>query len=139
MLLLFYKGAKIIVDWVINMKKKKIDRLSYQELKKLRDIVNEFDDIDSLKEVIDSKIENKEKTKGISSNIRFNMEKFIEWQIFDPFELKVIKDNNINNMQELIDCDLDSLVGITPSVKIGLWRKRGYYDMRDPKDRGKSR
>ena len=110
-----------------------------QELKKLRDIVNEFDDIDSLKEVIDSKIENKEKTKGISSNIRFNMEKFIEWQIFDPFELKVIKDNNINNMQELIDCDLDSLVGITPSVKIGLWRKRGYYDMRDPKDRGKSR
>lgn len=139
MLLLFYKGAKIIVDWVINMKKKKIDRLSYKELKKLRDIVNEFDDIDSLKEVIDSKIENKEKTKGISSNIRFNMEKFIEWQIFDPFELKVIKDNNINNMQELIDCDLDSLVGITPSVKIGLWRKRGYYDMRDPKDRGKSR
>lgn len=139
MLLLFYKGAKIIVDWVINMKKKKIDRLSYQELKKLRDIVNEFDDIDSLKEVIDSKIENKEKTKGISSNIRFNMEKFIEWQIFDPFELKVIKDNNINNMQELIDCDLDSLIGITPSVKIGLWRKRGYYDMRDPKDRGKSR
>ena len=44
-------------------------------------------------------------------------------------ELKVIKNNNISNMQELIDCDLDSLVGIKPSLKISLDKKRRFYDM----------
>ena len=57
------------------------------------------------------------------------MDMFIKLQIFDPWELKVVRKNNINNLQELIDCDLDSLIGITPSIKEGLDWVRKFYNM----------
>ena len=74
-------------------------------------------------------ISKRKEEESKSLNVRFNMELFEELQIFDPWEFKVIKDNHINNLQELIDCNLDSLVGITQSTKQGLDWARHFYDM----------
>lgn len=107
----------------------KFDRLSEKELTLISDVVDCYTDIDNLKNDISLAINTKMKEKKTSLNVRFNMDMFIELHIFDPFEFKVIKQNNINNLQELIDCDLDSLVGITPSVKKGLEWVRKFYNM----------
>ena len=68
------------------------------------------------------------------------MDMFIKLQIFDPWEFKVIRDNHISNLQELIDCNLDGLVGITPSIKQGLEWVRTFYDMSSIEEKkGKSK
>ena len=79
--------------------------------------------------VLKERIQKIEDEKKKSLNVRFNMDMFIKLQIFDPWEFKVVRDNHISNLQELIDCNLDDLVGITPSVKQGLEWVRTFYDM----------
>lgn len=106
-----------------------LENLDLKSLKKLKSIVSDFDSIESLISQIDSRISSLEDVRKDSLNVRFNLEMFIRLKIFDPSEFKVIRDNNINNLQELIDCDLDSLVGITPSIKEGLSWVRSAYDM----------
>lgn len=104
------------------------DKMSDADLASLREYVSSFSDIESLTREIDTLIKKRKANKS-SLNIRFNMEMFIKLKIFDPSEFRVVRDNNINNLQELIDCDLDSLVGITPSIKEGLSWVRRAYDM----------
>lgn len=104
------------------------DKMSDADLVGLREYVSGFKDIESLTREIDTLIKKRKANKS-NLNIRFNMDMFIRLKIFDPSEFKVIRDNNINNLQELIDCDLDSLVGITPSIKEGLSWVRSAYDM----------
>ena len=106
-----------------------LDSLDINKLKELKSLISEYDSIDSLVSAIDRTIDERVAASKSSLNVRFNMDMFIRLQIFDPSEFKVIRRNNINNMQELIDCDLDSLVGITPSVKEGLLWVRSAYDM----------
>lgn len=112
---------------------KKINDLTEDELYFLGEIVFQYDDLNRLKNdierIIKIKIDQKDQEYEKSLNVRFNMEMFIKLQIFDPAEFNVIKNNHINNMQELIDCNLDSLVGITPSIKEGLEWVRNTYDM----------
>lgn len=104
-----------------------LESLDINSLKQLREFVGGFDSIESMLSRINSRIAVLEESRKESLNVRFNMELFIKYKIFDPFEFKVIKANNINNLQELIDCNLDDLVGITPSVKEGLeWVRRAY-------------
>lgn len=107
----------------------KLEILDISRLEELKNIVSEYDSIDSLVSSIDRIIDEKVSASKSSLNVRFNMDMFIRLNIFDPSEFKVVRANNINNMQELIDCDLDSLVGITPSVKEGLLWVRSAYDM----------
>lgn len=104
-----------------------LEEMSTDELVQLKEYVSSFKDIDSLLGEIDCIIECR-KDRG-KLNIRFNMDMFIKLQIFDPSEFRVVRENHINNLQELIDCDLDSLVGITPSIKEGLTWVRSFYDM----------
>ena len=67
------------------------------------------------------------------------MEMFLRLNIFDPWELKVVQSNHISNLQELIDCNLDELVGITPSIKEGLEWVRTFYDMRSLEEKKQHR
>lgn len=116
----------------------KLESLDINKLKELKSLVSEYDSIDSLISSIDKFIDEKEKASKSCLNVRFNMDMFIRLNIFDPSEFKVIRANNIYNMQELIDCDLDSLVGITPSVKEGLLWVRSAYDMSSYEDENSS-
>jgi hypothetical protein len=71
-------------------------------------------------------------------NLRFNMDMFIRFQIFNSYELEILKINGINNLQELIDCDLRSLIGMNEAIYEKLDWARKFYDMRGftKKDRG---
>lgn len=107
----------------------KVKDLELGELEILESVISDYKSIGSLKGAITRRKKELEEEKSKSLNVRFNMEYFVKLNIFDPWEFEVIKLNNINNIQELIDCDLDSLVGITPSIKKGLeWCKK-MYDM----------
>ena len=106
-----------------------LKNLKLEELKKMQQIISQYGSMEELKHDLDSTISTREKEKTKSLNVRFNMEMFLRLNVFDPWELKVIQSNHISNLQELIDCDLDSLVGITPSVKSGLEWARKFYDM----------
>ncbi len=108
----------------------KIQDMKLDDLKRMRKIVSQYGSMEELKHDLDSTISTREKEKTKSLNVRFNMDMFLRLQIFDPWELKVVQSNHISNLQELIDCDLDELVGITPSIKEGLEWVRTFYDMR---------
>lgn len=105
------------------------NNIDLETLKKMRECIINYSDISSLLLDIDYSISEKEEEMMTSLNVRFNMEMFIKLEIFTPDELKVIRDNNINNLKELIDCDLNELIGITPSIKYSLLQKRRFYDM----------
>lgn len=107
----------------------KVDKLKLGELELLESVVSEYKNIGSLKGAIKERRKALEEENKRSLNVRFDMEYFVKLNIFTPWEFEVIKLNNINNIQELIDCDLDSLVGITPSIKRGLEWCRQMYDL----------
>ena len=107
-----------------------LKELKLSELKKLQMVISQYSDMEELKRDLDIIISTRETEKKTSLNIRFNMEMFEKLRIFDPWEFQVIKNNHINNLQELIDCNLDELKGITPSIKEGLDWVRKFYDMR---------
>ena len=109
--------------------KNDFDSFSLDELKKMKKVVDSFDDVDSLKNSLSCFIDEMEKKKS-NINERFDLALMVRLQIVDPFQLKVLKNNMIHNIQELIDCDLDSLVGITPSMKKEFDWIRKIYDLR---------
>ena len=117
----------------------KIQDMKLDELKRIQDIVSQYGSMEELKHDLDSTISTREKEKTKSLNVRFNMEMFLRLNIFDPWELKVVQSNHISNLQELIDCNLDELVGITPSIKQGLEWVRTFYDMRSLEERKRNR
>ena len=106
-----------------------LERLKTEDLKTMKEIVSQYGSMEELKHDLDTTIAAREEEASKSLNVRFNMDMMLRLQIFDPWELKVVQSNHISNLQELIDCNLDELVGITPSVKQGLEWVRKFYDM----------
>ena len=120
---------------------KKLEDFSLEELQDMYHFLQAFQSKEECEFFLKERIQKLEEDKKKSLNVRFNMEMFIKLKIFDPSELKVVRDNHISNLQELIDCDLDHLVGITPSIKQGLLWVRTFYDMSafEEKEKGKSK
>ncbi len=112
-----------------------LETMKLEELKKIQEVVSQYGSMEELKHDLDTTISCREEDKRKSLNVKFNMEMFIRLNIFDPWELDVIKSNKISNLQELIDCNLDELKGITPSVKKGLDWARKFYDMSSLEDK----
>ena len=108
---------------------KVLEKMSLEDLKTMQEIISQYGSMEELKHDLDTTITRREEEKTKSLNVRFNMEMFLRLNIFDPWELKVVQSNHISNLQELIDCNLDELVGITPSIKAGLDWARKFYDM----------
>ena len=108
---------------------KKKEMMGLEELKRMERLISEYDDIDALKVDIRGLIMRKEKEASKKLNVRFDLEMMIRLNVLDPWELNVVKSNHIANLQELIDCNLDQLVGITESIKQGLEWVRAFYDM----------
>ena len=106
-----------------------LEQLSIDDLKTIDTIVSQYDSIASLRKDLKQTISKKKEESSQNLNVRFNMEMLERLKVFDPWELRVVKANHIANLQELIDCNLDSLVGITPSIKQGLEWVRSFYDM----------
>lgn len=106
------------------MSKKRLEDFSLDDLIFLQEFVQDKD----CSKKIDTLIQKRQNKNSI--NERFTLELCRKLEIFDPWEFHVLKINHIHNMQELIDCDLDSLIGITPSIRDGLEWCRSFYDLR---------
>ena len=106
-----------------------LEKMKLDDLKTMKEIVSQYGSMEELNHDLDTTISIREKEKSESLNVRFNMDMMVRLHVFDPWELKVVQSNNIANLQELIDCNLDELVGITPSIKEGLEWVRTFYDM----------
>ena len=106
-----------------------LDTLSLEELNQMKKVISQYGSMEELKHDLDSTISTREKEKTKNLNVRFSMDMMVKLNVFDPWELKVGQSNHIANLQELIDCDLDQLEGITSSVKRGLEWVRTFYDM----------
>ena len=87
--------------------------------------IPELNNIDNLKKTINDIILDKED----NINVMFDIDGFIKLSIFDSEELLILQKNGIHNLQELIDCNLENLDGMT----MGYYEKfdwaRKVYDM----------
>ena len=106
-------------------KKKTIDDFSLDELKVIKKYIDYYTSFRELKEDLLQRIEDKCDFAHLYQ--RFDTEVFESCHIFEPNELEVLKNNNIYNFQDLIDCDLDSLKGITMVIKEKLDWARNFY------------
>ena len=111
-------------------KKGLFDSFTTKQLKDTLDLVCAFEGKDDLLMGIHCEIKRRELESQQSLNARFTIEMFKEYNMFYSDELKVLEINGIRNLQDLIDCDLDSLVGINASIKEKLSWARNFYNMK---------
>ena len=108
------------------------------DLKLFVSLIEQFDNKDEMLNALFSEINRREKENKLSLNVRFDIEMIKRLNLFYPDELRVLEINKINNIQDLIDCDLDSLIGITESIKEKLEWARKFYDMSGLEDEKKT-
>ena len=107
-----------------------LDRFNLEDLKEIHSFISQYSEMGELRNDLDFVISSREKEKTKSLNQKFDLDMMLKYQIFTYEALQVILANSITNLQDLIDCDLDQLEGITPSVKRELNWIRSFYDMR---------
>ena len=93
-----------------------LSSFSLSQLEEIQEFLWEYSDLRSMREVVQKRIQEK-KNKEKSINEHFTIDLMERIHIFNSVQLQVLKKNQITNLQQLIDCDLDSLIGITPSLK----------------------
>lgn len=79
----------------------------------------------AVKEIINAEIEKREKPNydGVT------LKEMCELGIITVEEGAFLYVNKINNFKELLECNLDDLVGITPELKNRLEHQRRFYDV----------
>ena len=115
-----------------------IDKLkvfSLEELKLYLTLIESFESKDDMHNALIAEIKRREEFNKESLNVRFDIALMKKLNIFYPDELNVLIINNIKNLQELIDCDLYNLVGITESIIEKLNWARYFYDMRTTEEK----
>lgn len=113
------------------MKNKIIESKSIKELKELIKLIDNFDSIEELRENINQEIERKKKKTNVSLNEGFDLEMFKRFHMLQDYQIEFLRQNNILNLQDLIDCDIEELfISINDSeFKKDLLFIREFYDM----------
>ena len=111
-------------------KKGLFDSFTTKQLKDTLDLVCAFEGKDDLLMGIHSEIKRRELESQQSLNARFTIEMFKEYNMFYSDELKVLEINGIRNLQDLIEADLDSMIGMTESIKEKFSWARNFYNMK---------
>ena len=106
-----------------------LDQMNIEELKQLQKLFLCFDTVDDILNILGEKIHQKEVEKQKLCNVRFNMELMEKLQILSSQEFKVVKEQGVTNLQELIDLNLDLIPNIPSSMKKSLDEKRKFYDL----------
>ncbi|MBQ8534254.1 MAG: hypothetical protein IJ463_01060 [Bacilli bacterium] len=115
-------------------KKGLFDSFTTKQLKDTLSLVCAFDGKDDLLMGIHYEIKRRELESQQSLNARFTMEMFKQYNMFYSDELKVLEINGIRNLQDLIEADLDSMIGMTESIKEKLSWARRFYNLEPTKD-----
>ena len=104
-------------------------KFTTEELIEIREYISQYQDIEELKNALDITISRRKKAEKKKLNIRFSIDFMKELQILDPIQYKIMKKNNISNLQELLKCNLSKLEGIDSSIERDLDWIRHFYDM----------
>ena len=115
-------------------KKGLFDSFTTKQLKDTLDLVCAFEGKDDLLMGIHSEIKRRVLESEQSLNARFTMEMFKQYNMFYSDELKVLELNGIRNLQDLIEADLDSMIGMTESIKEKFSWARRFYNLEPTKD-----
>ena len=113
------------------------DKFTTKELKDFLVLSSCFEGMDDLLMGINSEIKKRDLERKQSLNTRFTIEMFKSYNMFYPDEMNVLELNGIKNLQDLIDADLDSMIGMTESIKEKLSWARRFYDLELGKKKGK--
>lgn len=105
---------------------------SLDDLKNYLLLIEQFESKDDMYNALIFEIKRREEEEKLGLNRRFTIKMFKDLSMFYPDEMYVLEVNGIKNLQDLIDCDLDSMIGITLSIKEKLEWARNFYDL-DPK------
>ena len=85
----------------------------------------ELNDPRTVKKLVNAEIERR--TRAPYENLTLKV--MCECGIITVKEGAFLYTNKINNFRDLMECNLDELIGITPSLKDKLERVRKYYDV----------
>lgn len=116
-------------------KKGLFDKFSTEQLKDILTLATTFEGKDDLLMGVSSEIKKREAERKQSLNVRFTIEMFKDYNMFYPDEMRVLELNGIKNLQDLIDCDLNSMIGITESIKEKLEWARNFYNLMPKKQK----
>lgn len=110
-----------------------------EDLKNFILLVDQFEGKDDLLMGLYSELKVREEEKNKSLNARFTIEMFKEYNMFYQDELRVLEMNGIRNLQDLIDCNLNNLVGITEVMKEKFSWARNFYNMEKTTENNKKK
>jgi len=105
------------------MKKNNMRDFSKEDLYLIRDFIETFNDIKTMKSEVDIMIYEKEK----NMNNRLTIELMEELHFFDREMFEILKSHNIKNIQDLIDSDLEEW-GLTQQRRLELEEAKLWYD-----------
>lgn len=108
---------------------------SLDDLKAYLSLIEVFETKDDIYNALVLEINRREEENKVSLNKRFTIKLFKDLSMFYPDEMHVLEVNGIKNLQDLIDCDLDSMIGITISIKEKFEWARKFYDMSSTSDK----
>ena len=94
-----------------------LKELNLNQLKQLKEELNEYSSIDELRDDLDTLLVLKKDEYDKDIRTKFNIDFFKKIGLFSPYELEVLNINNINNLLDLIECDLGNMIGIDSGFK----------------------
>lgn len=105
------------------MKKNNMRDFSKDDLYLIRDFIETFNDVKTMKSEMDIMIYEKEK----NMNSRLTIELMEELHFFDREMFEILKSHNIKNIQDLIDSNLDEW-DLTSQRRLELEEAKVWYD-----------
>lgn len=97
--------------------KKSLNDFTTSELKYMREVITSCKSIDEVVEKIDAVVSGRNVD---TLNQKLTVQYMFEHNLFcieTPIVCRILIDNGIHNMQDLVDCDLHKLVGMTDDLR----------------------
>ena len=107
----------------------KFKAFSLNDLKLYLTLIESFETKDDMHNALIAEIKRREEEAKLSLNARFTIEMFKSFNMFYPDEMSVLEINGIRNLQDLIEADLNSMIGMTESIKEKLSWARRFYNL----------
>ena len=114
------------------MSENALNDLSIEELKKLKNTIEKFSNIEELSSQITTEIKEKEENQKKTYNARLKLSTLTT---FGLEERKILEQNGIENMADLRKTDVGNLKGITEATKESIGWAKDFYNMdkQDPR------
>ncbi len=106
-----------------------INNLSLEDLYSLKSWLSSMSTSDVKKEINKVIRKRKAEQKKCPLNKKFTLDFMLQWGILSREEVNLLRNNAINNLYELLNCDLDNIVGLNSEMKRHIDHERRFYDL----------